>query len=77
MVERTVVLEVGDHPWISEPSTAVYDEVSFESAKGIALAIQVNVFIPDQPVSTEVLDRLLKGINISDSPADKIKNYFN
>lgn len=70
--ERTVVLDVGDHPFVKQPSY-----VDFNSAKvGRSIQIEGGRFRRDVAATQALIDRIVAGLAISKRTPRYIKDLM-
>jgi len=73
--DLTVVLNVGDHPFIKHPSVVYYSDARITPVVALENAIKSNYFRTHQGFAVSVLSKIQKGIFVSEFTPRKIKMF--
>lgn len=72
--DTTVVLDRGDHPFISHPTVVNYSDARLTTVDKLEQAVGIG-FDRKADVDDDILDMIQKGIYSSDRTPNKIKEY--
>lgn len=67
--DPTCVLDAGCHPFITNASYIIYKETRFDSENTLKKFVESGYMIPKEPVSNELLEKIIQGLQ--DSPHTK------
>ena len=73
--DHTVILDVGDHPFIKHPSSIYYADATITQIAALQRAIDSGEFSTHQDFPLKTLSRIQAGIFISDFTPNKVKKY--
>lgn len=59
-------IEAGEHPFISRRSFVEYRHAQQRSAEQIKRCLETGAYVAKEPVSQELLDRIVAGFSVSD-----------
>jgi len=73
--DATVVLNIGDHPFVKHPSSVDYSSANFFLVPRIKRAIEKGRCNLKEDLSRAVLERIQKGLSASQHTPNSIKAY--
>jgi hypothetical protein len=73
--DHTVIIDIGDHPFIRHPSIVYYADATLTQATNLQQAIDSGMFQTHKDFSSDALARIQAGIFISDFTPIKIRKY--
>lgn len=72
--DRTVVLNIGDHPFIDHESFVFYKKTFVEAASTLEKLVTANVYKAHHPADRKLVKRIVASMDVSDfTPGDMIK----
>ncbi len=74
--DEACLLYRGDHPFIKKESFVDYSSARIEPATKLTKAIDQGVFIPREPISEVVFERICAGVMASRRTPKDIKRFF-
>lgn len=74
--DSTCILRVNDHDFIRHDSVINYGDTVKTSISKIQKAVDLNIFIPQNPVSDELLEKILEGALSSPDLPRKYLEYI-
>lgn len=75
--ENLVVLQAGDHPFITHPSVIAYGYSKIRAVDDIENAIRNGSAKQREPVSEAILQKVRNGLADSDFTPNYVRHYFN
>jgi len=73
--DTTVVLELGDHPFVRHRTSVSYSSANYFRTDRIERAIEQGWAVPRDPLATGVLRQLRDGLHSSPFTVQAIKEY--
>ena len=74
--DPTVVIQPGEHPFVTHPTVAHFADSRLTSAQAIERAIGSGLFRMHEECSSQLLNRLVSGALSSPHTPEKIKRYL-
>lgn len=74
--DQSCLLFPGDHPFIKRDSFVDYSSSRIEPAEKLAKAVDQGIFVPREPVSQDLFDRICAGVLASRRTPKDIKRFF-
>ena len=74
--DPSCVLQPGDHPFVKRPTSIRYDKPRYLPRKSLLAAVKQGVFVPHDPVSDQLYDRICAGLLASAFAAPKDKSFL-
>ena len=74
--DQTCTLNVGDHPFIKNPSYVYYRKAEIFGADNISRNVAEGNFIAHQPCNDATFNRILNGFEVSEEVRFKIKRFY-
>ncbi|WP_202986249.1 hypothetical protein [Vibrio cholerae] len=74
--DETCILNVGDHPFVVQPSYVYYAEAQIAGCDTISRNVAAGTFNVHQPCSDETFRRILGGFSVSDYVTPKILKFY-
>ena len=65
--DASCVLQVGDHDFITHESVINYGDVKIPEIDKLKLAIDKEIMIPQEPISDDLLNRIINGAKVSNA----------
>lgn len=73
--DPTCTITIGEHPFITDPTYVVYERAIIESVSSLRIGVGTGKFIPRDPVSSALFERICDGILASEATPQKIISY--
>lgn len=76
-IDLTVILRVGDHPFITQDSIILYEESKISDVAGIKEGMKIGLVKPYPSRCTpEILAKIKRGLLDSEFTPRKVKNFY-
>lgn len=75
-IDDSCILQEGEHPFVKHESFVEYRNSRIDDATHLLSCVQEKTFIPHEPVSSELLNRILSGLKNSKQVKRYIKDEF-
>ncbi len=74
--DTTVLLQKGDHPFVNEETIVNYFRASVTTVQKLQALVAANKAKPREPACQELLDRLKKGLKVSNRTPEGVKDFY-